>query len=231
MSHLRLEILSQVILKSISTMERQDIKAALFTCGFTERRHCDFIVDTEYFNCWEFFTLVDSNAFATLGQITDFDVSATQLFRLSVLKFWIEDKYRMRKPHSSIHFRRDIDQYFRLYQAFLTAQSTNNFIPNGPKFSSDDWIGFKTGTKEILQSILGRKGVPLSYVIRDNTNRPVITPGSTRRDKIYWNAPLVGAAFNADNLCVWTYLLHQCSGTPGWIRIQQYRATNNGRNS
>ena len=212
-------------------MEQQDIKEALKTCGFTERRHRDFIVDTENFNRWESFTLVDFDALVTLKQTADFDISATQLFCLSVLKFWIEDKNRMREPHSSIHFRRDIDQYFQLYQAFLTAQSSNNFIPNKQKFSSDDWIGFKTGTKEIFHSILGQKGVPLSYVIQDNTNRPVITLGSTRRNKIYWNAPLVGAAFNADNLLVWTYLLHQYSDTPGWIRIQQYRATNNGRNA
>ena len=69
MSHLRLEILSQVLLESISTMEQRDIKAALFTCEFTERRHGDFIVDTEHFNRWESFTLVDFDAFATLGQI------------------------------------------------------------------------------------------------------------------------------------------------------------------
>ena len=112
-------------------MERQDIKEVLMTCGFTERRHRDFIVDTEHFNQWEFFTLVDFDVLATLGQIADFDISATQLFRLSILKFWIEDKNRMREPHFSIHFRRDIDQCFQLYQAFLTAQSSNNFIPNG----------------------------------------------------------------------------------------------------
>ena len=64
----------------------------------------------------------------------------------------------MRERHSSIHFRQDIEQYFRLYQASLTAQSTNDFIPNVPKYSLDDWIGFKTGTDEILQFILGRKG-------------------------------------------------------------------------
>ena len=42
---------------------------------------------------------------------------------------------------------------------------------------------------------------------------------------------MVGAAFDVDNLCVRTYLLHRCSNTPGWIRIQQYRATSNGRKS
>ena len=92
-------------------MKQRDIKAAHFICGFERRRHCDFIVDTE-FNSWESFTLVDSDAFVTLGQIADFDVSATQILCLSVRKFWIEDKYRMREPLSSIHFSRDIEQYF-----------------------------------------------------------------------------------------------------------------------
>ena len=58
-------------------MEQQNIKAVLFICGFEERRHRDFIVGTEHFNCWESFILVDSDAFATLRQITDFDVSDT----------------------------------------------------------------------------------------------------------------------------------------------------------
>ena len=85
MSHLSLEILSQILLEFISTMEQGDIKEALITCGSSEHRHRDFIVDTEHFNCWEFFTLFDFDALATLGTIADFDVSATQLFCFSVL--------------------------------------------------------------------------------------------------------------------------------------------------
>ena len=89
-------------------MERRDIKAALFICGFERCRHHDFIADTE-FNSWESFTLVDSDAFATLGEFADFNISATQILRLLVLKFWIEDKYRMKEPLSSIYFRQDIE--------------------------------------------------------------------------------------------------------------------------
>ena len=95
----------------------------------------------------------------------------------------------------------------------------------------DDWIGFEIGTKDYLGFILGREGVPLSYVIRDNADRPVIAPGPSHHNMIYWNAPLFGATFNADNLLVWTYLLHRWEKTPGWIRIQQYRATNNSRDA
>ena len=112
---------------------------------------------------------------------------------------------------------------------FVTARSNSDRVPDRPQFSFNDWNGFKSGTKDYLGSILGRGGVPLSYVIRDNADHPVIASGSSRHNKIYWNGPLFGATFNADNLHVWTYLLHRCSKTPGWIRIQQYRVTNSGR--
>ena len=143
--------------------------------------------------------------------------------------FWIEDKNRMNGRHLASQFRQEIDEYFQQYQAFVTAQGNSNCVPHGPPFSLDNWIGFETRTKDYFGSILGREGVPLSYVIRDNADHPVLIPASSRHNKIYWNAPLFGAAFNADNLLVWTYLLHWCSKTPGWIRTQQYRATNNGR--
>ena len=105
------------------------------------RRHCDFIVNTE-FSTWKSFTLVDFNAFTTFGEFTGFNISATRILCLSVLKFWIEGKYRMKETISSIHFGQDIEQYFPLYQTFLTAQRTNHIIPNGPKFSLDDFIRF-----------------------------------------------------------------------------------------
>ena len=68
---------------------------------------------------------------------------------------------------------------------FLIAQRTSHIIPNEPKFSSDDCIGLSLGIKEGLHSILGSKGAPLSYIIRNSKDRPHITRGSTRRIKIY----------------------------------------------
>ena len=90
--------------------------------------------------------MINFDALVALRQTADFDTSASQLFCLSVLKFWIEDKNRMKEHQFFIHFKRDKDEYFQLYQAFLTAQNNSNHIPHGPKFSSDVWIGFETGT-------------------------------------------------------------------------------------
>ena len=90
-------------------MEQRDIKEALKVCGFTDPTHCNFIVHTENFSRWGSFILVNFDAFATLRATATFDISATQLLRLSVLKFWIEDKIRMNEPHLASQFRQDID--------------------------------------------------------------------------------------------------------------------------
>ena len=95
-------------------MERGDIKEALNTCGFIDPKHRNFIVHTENFNYWGCYTLVDFDALVTLRATAPFDISATQLLRLSVLKFWIEDKIRMNERHLASQFRQDIDQYFQL---------------------------------------------------------------------------------------------------------------------
>ena len=136
-------------------MKRRDIKEALKTCGFTDCTHRDFIVYRENFNWWGSFTLVDFDALATLRTTTTFDSIASQLLRLSVLKRWIEDKNRMKERHLASQFRQDMDEYSQLYQAFVTAQGNSNRVPHGPPFSMDDWIGFETGTKDYLSSILG----------------------------------------------------------------------------
>ena len=133
-------------------MVRRFIKASLLTCGFESRECRDFIVDTE-FGTWRSSPSVDSNFFATLGDrlaFAGFNITATQTLNLSVLKFWVEDKYRMKENFTSNDFKQEINQYFPLYQTFLIAQSTSHIIPNGPKFSVNDYDEFNLGTKQVL---------------------------------------------------------------------------------
>ena len=136
----------------------------------------------------------------------------------------------MKERITSNNFKQEIIQYFPIYQTFLTAQNTSCIMPNGPKFSVNGYDEFNSGTKQVLQSVLGSGGAPLSYVIRNMKCRPRNSALrlSTRCNKIYWKAPLCGAVYNADNLCVLTYLLRQCRNTPGWVWIQQYRTAGNG---
>ena len=104
-------------------MERRHIKAALRICGFETRECRDFIVETE-FGTWRSFSSVDSNFFAALGdrlEFAGFNITATQTLNLSVLKVWVEDKYRMKEHKDATVFRQEKDKYLLLYQTFLTA--------------------------------------------------------------------------------------------------------------
>ena len=80
-------------------MDQRDIQSALRTCGFKESEERDFIVDTE-FGDWNSFALVNSDVFAAIGDrlaAAGYRVTTTQMLNLSVLKFWVEDKYRMKE--------------------------------------------------------------------------------------------------------------------------------------
>ena len=145
----------------------------------------NFIVYTENFDCWRSITLVDSDDLATISVAAPFHNSATKLFCLAILKFWIEDKIRMNEPHLARPFRKNIPWYFQLYLIFIAAKPNYDHVAHVPKFSLDDLNGFKIRTKDYLGLIQGSGGVPLSYIIRDDVVCPVITTDSSRNIKIH----------------------------------------------
>ena len=214
-------------------MERQHIKAALRTCGFEPRQCREFLVNTE-FGSWRSFSSVNTDFFDALGdrlKIAGFNITVRQTLNLSVLKFWVEDKHRMREGMTSRDFQEEITQYFPLYHTFLIAQNASRIMPTGPRFSVDGYDEFYSGAQHIFRSILGGGGAPLSYVIRSGKYRPSTSflRHASRNKKIYWKAPHRGAIYVADNLRVLTYLLDHCRDTPGWSRIQRYRDAGDGR--
>ena len=204
------------------------MRDALSTCGFTNVTQLNFIVDNKGFNRWIVFTLIDFDALTIIREFTPFPISSTKLLCLAVLKFWIEDKIRMNKPHIAYQFRQDITMYINLYQTFIAAGINNDHVIYGPQFNMNDWSVFKTGTIDYLGSIQDNGGVPLSYILRNDVHHPGTTNASLRDTKILLNAPLADNNFNTDNHPVWTYLSQQCHETLGWLRIWQYQDTNDG---
>ena len=66
-----------------------------------------------------------------------------------------------------------------------------------------DWIPVFTN---FLKSLLGRHGVSLTYVIRDNDDAMIIL-GADMFDDYMNRAPLTGEAFNADASEVHTFIV------------------------
>ena len=85
-------------------------------------------------------------------------------------------------------------------------------VPFEKKFQSvglslgpTDWNFFSNGTEESFGTLIGKDGVPFSYIIRDDNLRPTIGPTTTRASKIFWCAKFTGPSFCQDQNCVWGY--------------------------
>ena len=99
----------------------------------------------------------------------------------------------------------------------------------GSQLDANNWNTFQTGTEECLGTIQGNNGVPLSYMLWDETNCSIIVATLTHDDKIFWNAPFTGPDFEQYQLRVWTYLAQRCIDTPGWQIIKTYQRSSNAR--
>ena len=171
---------------------RAEVNTALTVCGFSTVPQRNFITQAEGLNSWLAFTLIQYTDSASILKNASchtppFSLSVLKQKRLAALKFWIEDVIRMNEiPHTAAAFTPQILlEYIELYAAYVKAKVESVEFVNGPQFDPDTWVDFETGTGECLSVIQGHNGVPISYLLRDNTRRPVLTVASDRDTKIF----------------------------------------------
>ena len=215
---------------------RQQINTTLQVCGFTVLDQRNFLLTSKGLNSWVAFTSIDYDDFTQISKnasrnTPSFSIGVLKQKRLSALKFWIEDMIRMNElPHAAARFTPQVmAEYIELYDAFVRAKDSSIEFVNGPQFDANDWVVFETGTEECLSVIQSHNGVPLSYLLRDDTRRPTLTVTSDRDTKIFWHAPLTGTAFIHDNKRTWTYLAARCNDTPAWSHIKMFQRAKDGR--
>ena len=147
---------------------------------------------TEGLDSWIGFTSIDYEDFAGIlknasRHTPSFSLGVLKQKRLSALKFWIEDAIRMNElSHTAVAFTQQVmGDYIELYDAFVKEKVASVEFVNGPQFDSSDWVVFETGTAECLSVIQSHNGVPLSYLLRDDTRCPILTVVSDRDTKIF----------------------------------------------
>ena len=118
--------------------QRIAIGNVLTTCGFTVAAELNFIMGNEGLDRWIAFTSISFDDLTTIRNNAPFTISALKLKCLIVLKFWIDDKIRMYKPHVASQFTRDtITTYNRLYETFVASRDHGARI-HGPQFDVND---------------------------------------------------------------------------------------------
>ena len=181
---------------------RTAMNSVLTKCGFSVTDQRTYLIDVKGLNCWTTFATIDFSDFGDIAKQTaqhtvPFTIGVVKIIALKALKFWIEDKGRMDEVRRHGSFTTAVlNEYIQLYTV-ISDTSTNSveFVVR-TKLDPMDWDTFANGTEEWLGILLGNGGVPLSYMIRDNTLRPDIDPSTTSRPvKLHWNAKFTGPSF------------------------------------
>ena len=206
----------------------------LTKCGFSTVAHRNYMLNIQGLDSWDAYTMID---FADIVEISKqasrhnprIPIGIIKLKNLKALKFWIEDKNRMAEIPVHTDFTPAVLlEYIQLY-AVTSGATDHTEFSIGPKLDPTDWHSFSNGTEESLGTLKSKDGVPLSYIIRDDSLRPAIGPNSTRAEKIFWNARFVGPSYRKDQDRVWGYLAQRLVSTQGWNVVKTYQKSKNAR--
>ena len=121
---------------------------------------------------------------------------------------------------------------YKAHQSFKEKSKSISDVAKPEKFTEDiKWVDWFPTFCNFLQAIPGSRGVPLSYVIRDDeTPAPADDPTLHFLDNFVLRAPLTGDAYQIDNSEVHTYMVYFISGnSTAEARITAHGQNNDGR--
>ena len=98
-----------------------------------------------------------------------------------------------------------------------------------PKLSPLKWPDFKSAICECLGRAIGKRTIPLLYVIRDNDVGDFSESYQNRREKLVACMTLKGSAFHTDNGDVFSLLLQHTENTEGYTIVSNNEKKRNGR--
>ena len=153
--------------------------------------------------------------------------------KIKAFNHWVQDKIRLGVKPSSMAFPvQDIVSILdraQTYKIFIDSYEVISAVAKPGKFTKDmKWEEWSTVFINYLRTIPGRNGVPLKYVIREDSQPRTVNTDFL--DDYVQNAPLVDEAFSIDSAVVHTFLVSfvsQNEQADGIIKI--YESEINGR--
>jgi hypothetical protein len=109
----------------------------------------------------------------------------------------------------------------------VTKTSTSGNTLGSFSGKMEEWMSAKRKLLAYLGRQRGRNGTPLSYVLRDEDERPEDVFNTNTED--IWDAPLNGRIFDADNYEVFQILRQWSAEGTATTHIDQYITTSDGR--
>ena len=146
---------------------------------------------------------------------------------------WSKDQLRVGIDPSTLPFQvADIQNLIRRskdHKNFLTKKDSMSDNVKPVRFTEKiSWDEWKPTLVNFLNTLPGRYGIPLKYVIRDN-DLPIIDPTADMFQDYVNRAPLFSDAFDTDSAEVHAYIVKFISGNPtAEVKIMSIATPNSG---
>ncbi len=138
---------------------------------------------------------------------------------LQALSWYLTDRHRRGLSFDLSLYRQEASECISF--AEIVSEIDEDIVADKPdKFKYASWNEWEDLVYIYLDSIIGKSGAPLSYVIRKDLGEGIEWESLDRTTQLIYNAPLEGFIFDIDSERVLTLLKELCLGTEAerWIR-------------
>jgi hypothetical protein len=213
--------------------ERLKIEYLLGQCNIAVAGQKNYIIDDEGLSTFNDFLHLRAGPkdWASIAERcakkTDspFALGAIKIRKLEALRLWISDQIQSGKTPAGIPSSEFNNNTISSYLAIIDSnQKESKDVELPAIFDPTQWEDFETATIEYLRTRVGKAQVPLSYVLRDDGEKPDDTTLALQSShhQQFWNSPLTGDIFDEDERRVWGYLSGRINTTDGWDIIKKY---------
>ena len=138
---------------------------------------------------------------------------------LQALSLFITDRNRRGLSYDLDLYRDEATQYIS-FAEIDSEIDKDEAVDKPEKFKYANWNKWEESVYIYLDSIVGKSGAPLSYVVRKDLGQDVSWDELDRKTQQIYNAPLYGLTFNLDSKRVLTLLKELCLETEAetWFR-------------
>jgi hypothetical protein len=203
--------------------EHPEMDVVLTLCGFTEPIARQRLIQREGFDTLESFgdfssESIDSMArrhesYTPVAQRVNFGMRRIGKFK--AIAYWVRKCRHEGTPVDVANLNQDvITQMGRELTLVPLEPKRDDKLFYPPKFDPDTYVTWERTFENYLDALKGKSKIPLSYIIRPAGVDPATATSDYQR--MIWQAPHAGYAFEEDNREVYRIYKDLMIGTDGW---------------
>jgi hypothetical protein len=205
--------------------EVPELDQMLTMCGFTDMMERARLIEYERFASLDAFGDYTDTMIESMADKNEKRTPATTRVRFGIqrvlyvkaVSYWVRKQRREGVPVAIDDLNPDVIS--RMVQEMnlertVEAKSADDKLDQPGKFEPKRYVSWARSFENYLDSLRGKSGVPLSYILRPEGAIPADAADDYQR--VIWSAPFAGATFREDNRRVYRIYKDLMIGTDGW---------------